>query len=135
MRFTADMDIVLDLDTANVVKALKALAELGYQPRPPVPLEQFADPATRERWINEKGLTVFTLFSPMHDMTEVDLFVRSPFDFEKAFKSTLRAEVAPNLSATFTGLADLIAMKERVGRPIDRDDVEQLRRLQEPEKR
>lgn len=78
---------------------------------------------------------VFTLFSPMHDMTEVDLFVRAPFDFETAFKSALRADVAPNVSETFTGLADLIAMKENVGRLKDREDVEQLRHLQEPEKR
>jgi hypothetical protein len=82
----------------------------------------------RERWVQEKGLTVFTLFSPDHDMTEVDLFVRSPFDFEAAFNSAFRAEVAPNVSATFVGLEDLLAMKQRAGRPQDMADVQQLRR-------
>jgi hypothetical protein len=128
VRFTVDVDLILDLDPANVKKALRALAGLGYRPRPPVPLDQFADAPTRERWIQEKGLTVFTLFSPEHDMTEVDLFVRSPFDFEAAFKSALHAEVAPNVSATFVGLQDLLSMKRKVGRPQDIADVQQLQR-------
>ena len=129
LRFTADVDLILDLDSANVQKALKALAGLGYQPRPPVPIGQFADASMRERWIKEKGLTVFTLFSPAHDMTEVDLFVHPPFDFEKAYHSAYRADAAPGVPATFVGINDLIAMKEAVGRPQDVADVVQLRRL------
>jgi hypothetical protein len=46
-RFTADIDLVLALDKANVLAALDALAGLGYWPRAPVPLLDFADPALR----------------------------------------------------------------------------------------
>ena len=52
-RFTADLDLVLALDPANLRLALDALAQLGYRPRAPVALDEFLDPATRQRWIEE----------------------------------------------------------------------------------
>ena len=80
LRFTADLDLILDLDEDNARRALSALSGLGYRPRAPVALEEFANPKTRSRWIREKGLTVFSLCSPQHSTTEIDLFVESPFD-------------------------------------------------------
>lgn len=54
LRFTADLDLMLDLETANVNRCIDALKTLGYRPRVSVPFEQFADAAIRERWIQEK---------------------------------------------------------------------------------
>lgn len=53
-RFTADLDLVLDLDPDNAVKALGVLAASGFRPRPPVPLLSFAtrrcgDPGSTRR--------------------------------------------------------------------------------------
>jgi hypothetical protein len=82
--FTADLDLVVALDPDNARAAIAALATLGYRPRAPVDGAQFADPAARERWIEEEGLTDFTLWSPDHPAPEVDLFVLEPFPFEAA---------------------------------------------------
>jgi hypothetical protein len=41
--------------------ALTALEHLGYRSRAPVPTTQFADPEMRRSWIEDKGLTVFSL--------------------------------------------------------------------------
>jgi hypothetical protein len=127
LRFTADVDLILDLDEDNARRALSALAGLGYRPRAPVPIEQFADPAARLRWVHEKGLTVFSLYSSQHPATEVDLFVESPVDFEKAYQAAVRIEVAPGLAATILGLDDLIELKKKAGRPQDLADIERLR--------
>jgi phospholipase/lecithinase/hemolysin len=35
VRFTADLDLILDLEEENAKRALRALAGLGYQPPPP----------------------------------------------------------------------------------------------------
>ena len=133
VRFTADLDLFLDLEEGNLRRAIDVLAGLGYRPRAPVVLAEFVDPQARARWVREKGMTVFSLFSPEHEATEIDLFVEAPLDFDKAYASAVRMEVAPGVPATIVGLADLIAMKERADRPQDRQDVERLRTLAEGE--
>lgn len=131
VRFTADIDLVLDPSPESLGRAIAALEGLGYRPRAPVPFERFADPAARAAWVRDKGLTVFSAASPEHPSTELDLFVEPPFDFERAYGRARRLELAPGLVATFVGLADLLEMKRRAGRPQDLVDVEALRALHE----
>jgi hypothetical protein len=129
VRFTADLDLVLDPDPASLRRAVEALEGLGYRPRAPVPFAEFADARERERWSREKGLTVFSAASPQHASTELDLFLEPPFEFDAAHARARRLEVAPGVEAVFVGLADLIQMKRRAGRPQDLVDVEALRAL------
>jgi len=133
VRFTADIDIVLDPASEALRAAIEALRGLDYRPRAPVTIEEFADPAKRARWTREKGLTVFSLFSDLHPATEIDLFVEPPFDFESAHARAARFEIAPGLQATFVGLADLIDMKRAAGRPQDHQDLEALLALRPSE--
>lgn len=129
VRFTADVDLIVDLEPENVRRAMAALAKLGYRPRAPVRLEEFADPAKRAEWIRDKGLTVFSLFSADHSATEVDLFVEVPIDFEQAYRIAARMEVAPGVVATFIGLAELMRLKQQAGRAQDLLDIEKLQSL------
>ena len=129
VRFTADVDLVLDLDEANLCRALAEFERLGYRPRAPVRLEEFLDPDTRNAWVNEKGMTVFSLYSSAHPATELDVFVQAPFDFRDAYARAARMEVAPAVMATFLGLDDLVTLKKAAGRPQDMLDVERLEAL------
>lgn len=131
VRFTADVDLVLDPDPASLPGAIEALSGLGYRPRAPVAFEDFTDPVKRAAWARDKGLAVFSAFSPEHPATELDLFLEPPFDFEEVYARARRLDVAPGVTATFIGAADLLAMKRRVGRPQDLQDVEALRSLLE----
>ena len=124
-RFTADLDLVLALDAANVRAALAALAELGYRPRAPVPAEDFADPGKRADWIRNKSMIVFSLASPAHPMTEVDLFVEEPFSFEEAYRRAVWADLG-EVRVAVASIADLVDMKRRAGRPQDLEDVSHL---------
>ena len=135
VRFTADVDLILDFDPGNVTRAMEALAGLRYRPRAPVGLDEFADPAKRALWVREKGLTVFSLYSAEHPLTEVDLFVEAPLNFEQAYRTARRMEVAPSVSATFVGLADLIHLKKKAGRAQDLLDIDTLKALQEKKDR
>ena len=56
VRFTADLGLIVDLDPANVTRAMTTLTSLGYRPRAPVWLDKFADPAKRAQWARDKGL-------------------------------------------------------------------------------
>jgi hypothetical protein len=135
VRFTADVDLIVDLDPENVRRATAALAKLGYRPRAPVPLEEFADPVKRAEWIRDKGLTVFSLFSADHSATELDLFVEAPLDFEQAYRTAARMEVAPGVVATFVGLPELMRLKRQAGRTQDLLDIEKLQLLHEEKDR
>lgn len=126
VRLTVDVDLVLDPEPAALVRALEALSNLGYRPRAPVPIAAFADAEQRKRWASEKGLTVFSLFSPEHKATEVDLFLECPFDFEEAFARAFRSSMESGTTLTFVSKADLIALKRAAGRPRDLLDIEKL---------
>lgn len=134
LRFTANVDLIIDLDESNARRALSALSALGYRPRAPVPMDDFADNKARSQWVHEKGMTVFSLYSPEHPATEVDLFVDEPVDFDSAYRSALHLEIAENLSATFLSYDDLLALKKAAGRPHDLLDIEQLRASHEADK-
>lgn len=134
VRFTADLDLILDPEPGALARAIAALRSLDYGPRAPVAFEAFADPAERRRWREEKDLTVFTVTSPQHAATEIDLFLECPLDFERAHAEALRLELRPGLTATFVSRADLLELKRRAGRPRDLQDVEALQALAaEPE--
>ena len=127
-RFTADLDLALALDAANVHAAFTALASLGYRPRVPVSADALADPAQRAALVREKAMTVLSLFSPELPLTEVDLFADPPFDFEAAYARARRIDLG-GLSAPVASLGDLVDMKRRAGRPKDLEDVAMLEAL------
>jgi predicted nucleotidyltransferase len=129
VRFTADVDMLLGMDADNLARAVSALQGLGYRPRAPVDFELFIDPAYRRQWIEEKGLRVFSLFSPDHPATEIDLFVDPPLLFADAYSRAVQMEVSPGIKATFCSFHDLIFLKTKAGRPIDLEDIAQLRKL------
>jgi predicted nucleotidyltransferase len=130
MRLTADLDLVVKLERRNVEAALRVLSELGYRPRAPVPALGFADPDTRESWVRDKGMIVFSFARPEQPGLEVDLFAHEPFPFDEVYARTVRVPLATT-KAVVIGLDDLLALKTRTGRANDRADVEALRALRD----
>ena len=127
-RFTADLDLVIALDAANIAAAMGALGALGYRPRAPVAASDFADPDKRREWILEKGLTVLGLWSPEHPATEVDVFVEEPFAIEPALLRATRAKLGANTIAV-ASIPDLIQLKRKAGRPKDLEDIAKLQEI------
>ncbi len=127
VRYTKDLDLVIQLVPDNIRRALRALQSLGYRPGIPVSVDQFADPANRERWMREKDMKVFQLWSDEHRETPIDVFVSEPFDFDKEYGAALRKPVFGRLEVRVATIPTLIRMKEAAGRPEDKIDVERLR--------
>lgn len=50
VRFTADLDLVLEADPDRLHAGVEALSKLGYKPRAPVVFSEFEDPAKRAAW-------------------------------------------------------------------------------------
>jgi hypothetical protein len=130
LRTTLDLDLVLQLKRDNLELALKALADLGFEPQAPVPLSSFADPQIRESWFREKNMTVFSLWHPNHPGFAVDLFIQEPFDFDAAYLRAVRVPLQ-EVQATVVSRDDLVAMKRAAGRPRDLEDIAALEELSE----
>ncbi len=130
LRTTADLDLVIQLERANVERAISALTALGLQPRIPVAPDQFADPRQRSEWVSTKGMTVFSLWDPSSPGFSVDLFAEEPFDFDTAHARATRVPIG-SAEAAVVGRSDLIAMKRAVARPRDLDDVLHLEAIED----
>jgi hypothetical protein len=124
-RFTADLDLVVALERDNVLATVEALARLDYRPRAPVMASDLADPAIRRAWVEEKGLTVFSLWSKRFPATEIDLFVEEPFPFEEAYRRGVHVRLG-GTEVVVASIDDLVALKRRAGRPRDLEDIDAL---------
>ena len=130
VRITMDLDLVVDLDEEHAFSAIEALTELGLQPRLPVDPRQFADGATREKWIREKGMAAFTLLDPDQPTLVVDLFTELPQAFEELWERATQVDL-DTTSLKIMAIDDLIAMKREAGRPKDLLDVAELEAIKE----
>jgi Uncharacterised nucleotidyltransferase len=127
LRFTKDVDLVVQLDPENLRRALSALKSLGYRPAIPVTVEQFADATQREQWLREKGMQVFQLWSDAHIETPIDIFVSEPFAFDEEYDRAVVKPLRDDLPVRFVTIPTLIRMKELANRDQDRIDIEHLR--------
>ena len=130
LRATRDLDLVIQLESANLRRGLECLFAVGYRLAIPVSLEDFADPVNRETWRVEKGMIVLKLWSDDHRRTPINVFVYEPFDFDREFDRAFLDELSPGLFARIVAREALILMKKEAGRARDFDDIEELLRVQ-----
>jgi hypothetical protein len=129
-RNTHDLDLYVDLEPRNILKAVGVLGKLGLKPQIPERPEAIADPENRERWIREKYMKVFNFVDVDDPIHPVDILVVQPVAFEEAWSRRQyreeESERVPLLS-----IQDLITLKEAAGRRQDLADIEMLRVLDE----
>ena len=115
VRFTQDIDVVIQLERENVLRAMNALTAIGYCPLIPVDPAQFAEEPLRQQWRNEKGMIVFQMLNPQRESTRIDIFVTEPFVFEEEFRSAKRHNWG-DLQAPVLGVhVRLVRLLERLG--------------------
>lgn len=129
-RFTADLDIALDLTADSPALAIEALLGIGLVPSLPVEALGFADPAVRAGWVEDRNLMVFSLVDPGDPFRRVDLFAEDPIPFEELWARAEIVSLGP-LSVRIASIDDLVAMKRSAGRPQDLADLEALERIRE----
>lgn len=128
-RLTADVDLVIDLEPAACGRAIDVLVQLGLQPRLPVEAADFADPAIRRRWVEEKGMRVFSWVDPDNPLRAVDLFAEYVVEFEQLWSNSEEIHLRHGF-VRVASIPDLIELKRRAGRPKDLADIEMLEEIQ-----
>jgi hypothetical protein len=131
-RTTADLDLVIDMEPANVRRLVSAMNRLGYVSRAPVDPVELADPDRRASW--EKGMRAFTFQLPGHPLSDVDILIDSPLDYAQLSKHAERID-AGGLVLRIARIEDLIEMKQQAAREQDLADADALRRLLEDRSR
>jgi hypothetical protein len=126
MRYTNDLDLVLNLSSEHLPDVLQAFTSVGLYPRVPVNIQDFANPDLRSGWQNEKGMVVFNLLHKYDPELVVDIFITEPFDFAKEYAEAKQQEFAKGLFVPVVSLSRLIVMKKETGRPQDLIDAEKL---------
>ena len=132
LRATGDVDLVVDLAPEQVHRTLNALDRVGFRPYVPVSASEFADPARRAEWIQDKAMLVFSM-RPSQGVPMVDLFLEPPMPFDRLWDRSVVMTMR-GVPVRVVGLEDLIELKRRAGRPEDLADAEALgaiRRLAE----
>jgi hypothetical protein len=132
-RMTVDLDIMVDLDEGNLEKLIKAMEKLNYQPRVPVKPIEFTLSEKREDWIKEKGAVVFTFIDLSDPIKHIDIFLRNPVDFEKAYQSRTTIHLK-GIPISLVSIDDLIELKRLSGRPRDLEDIHHLNMIKELKK-
>ena len=125
VRATVDLDLVIDLSPDEARKAIEVLLSLGLRPAVPVEAIDFADPDIRARWVSDHGMLVFPMRDPNDPFRHVDVFTRSPIEFEELMS---RSEVVQlhGQVVRVASIPDLISMKRTAGRSQDLADIEKL---------
>jgi hypothetical protein len=113
--------ILIELFCSICLKALSAAV--------PVQAAEFADRATRERLLREKGMVVLNFWSDVHRATSLDVFVAEPFDFDVEYSLGLHDNSVFGLELCFPRAETLLAMKKLAGRPKDQHDIVYLESL------
>lgn len=127
-RMTYDIDLLLYLEDENLKKFLKVMKGWNFKPKIPVDIMDFADGKKRASWIKDKHMKAFNLVNPEWGVSEIDIIIDSPMDYQKALKNVKKIHIHNVLIPTISS-KDLIKMKKVSNRQQDKSDIRYLRKL------
>lgn len=129
-RMTYDIDLMILLQSENIIRLITKLNEWDYRPKVPINPIELADEEIRNSWINEKGMKALNFYSETSPIGEIDVLFDSPIKYDelksRAVMIELEGEKIPVAS-----IHDLIELKQRSGRNQDIADVEYLKMILE----
>jgi len=133
VRATADIDLVVDLQTDEATKVIDTLSIAGFKPKIPVQAIEFVDKAKRKQWIEDKGMQVFSMYNPEQPALKIYLFIEYPIPFNELWQHSVVMDLGET-TVRVCSIDDLVTMKQQAGRHKDLADIEQLTKIKEYEK-
>lgn len=123
VRGTIDVDVVVSLDTPQLMAAEKALTKnLGLESRIPVDAQELLQ--FREEYIARRNLVAWSFVNPNRASEVVDIIITHNLVHLEVVYKTLLGQKIPVLS-----IPSLISMKKESARPQDLADVEALEKI------
>jgi len=128
VRATADIDLLLSMDDANIANYITAVKKLHMVPRVPVALDDFADKKKRREWVKEKNMVVFPVYKPDNIIEHIDVLLCAPIRFAAVEKRKSVMKYGKT-RIYVASLNDLVRMKKHSGREMDQIDIAALQTL------
>ena len=127
VRSTADMDILVEMSNENLKKVVSILKKKGYHVKQPVDPMGIADEKLRYDWIHNKHMKALNFYKE-DELKEVDIIIESPVSFKDAQKGRLCFRI-DDLLLPVISIDNLIKMKSRTGRGVDKLDIGELKKI------
>ena len=127
LRTTADLDILVEMSNENLAKVVNILKKEGYRVKQPVDPIGIASESIRKDWIENKGMKAFNFYKE-DELKEVDIIIESPVSYNEAKESLLQIR-AGDIALPVISIDNLMKMKEKTERNIDRLDIEELKKI------
>jgi hypothetical protein len=124
VRFTKDIDLLIDFSEDNVRRFMKVLAALNFQPGVPIDPLDMANEKKRQEWMREKNVKVITFYNPESQLLQIDVLItKNLADLKKIRKKIDGFEIS------IVDYDELLKMKKETARPTDLIDIEKLEEL------
>lgn len=133
VRATADLDIMLLLEEKNVCRYISLIEKLGFKPRMPVSLKDLLSKSKRRKWINKKGMKVFSVYNPKNLMEGMDILIKEYVKFNAAYKRRKVVNIA-GTRIPLISIEDLIKLKKCANRGRDLIDIAALKEIKHEQK-
>ncbi|MGB7055990.1 MAG: hypothetical protein WBE28_11795 [bacterium] len=124
VRFTKDIDLLIDFSEDNVRRFIKVLAALNFQPGVPIDPLDMADERKREEWMREKNVKVITFYNPESQLLQIDVLITKNLADMKKIRKTL-----DGFEISLVDYDELLKMKKETARPTDLIDIEKLEEI------
>lgn len=108
MRLTRDLDLMIDLSEDNLDKFIKVIESLGYETKVP-----------KTKW---EKLTAIAFTNKTDETKRVDIFLKNPIDFKRAYKRRKVFNVE-GMRISCVSLDDLMKLKSKSERVRDWADL------------
>lgn len=125
---TADIDILLDFEEANIERFEKAIKLVNYSSSIPISLKSMVDKNERDRLIQDKNMVVYSFFNPRAGYMSLDILIDTPLGFEVMWEQREERN-QDNFQINLVSLKHLIELKEYSNRKQDQDDILLLSKL------
>jgi predicted nucleotidyltransferase len=129
-RMTYDIDLMILLQSDNILRLVMKLTQWGYKPKIPIDPKDLADGTKRDSWVRDKRMKALNFYSEKLPIGEIDLVFDSPIPYDKLKSRAVKIELQGN-RVPVVSIRDLIELKQRAGRKQDLADVESLRMILE----
>jgi len=129
-RMTYDIDLMILLQSDNILNLVNRLTQWGYKPKIPIDPRELADALKRDSWIKEKGMQAVNFYSETLSIGEIDIVIDAPIPYDK-LKSKAVIIKLEEVKIPTISIHDLIELKSQTGRKQDLADVEHLKMILE----
>jgi hypothetical protein len=124
VRFTKDIDLIIDFSEDNVRRFIKVLAALNFQPGIPIDPLDMAKKKKREEWIKEKNVKVITFYNPESQLLQIDVLITKDLSSMRKIRKRIN-----EFEISIVDYDDLLMMKKETARPTDLIDIQKLQEL------